>query len=148
MKPNTNKPKTGRRFRGLEVAQAALLLVLGVVVALALYFVMMDMISAAPVPDVQLDPYYSYVTPKFAELVLKFGNPGVVKRITIHDGINDNWLAECTPEWGYSFPFNVYPGREYNFICSKSDSVSWTPTLNVHVTFIDLRIVTLKWTIG
>jgi hypothetical protein len=38
MKPVSYKPKTGRGFRGLEVGQAAILLVLGVAVAMALYF--------------------------------------------------------------------------------------------------------------
>ena len=150
MKPNTDKPKTAkagrRRFRGLEVAQAALLLVLGVAVAMVLYFVIMDIMQATAVPDVQLNPYNSYITTAgVATIALKFGKPGVVTGVTI-EGVDTMLIAVCRPgvSGEYSYPFMVYPGKEYNFLCTLQQGQNWKDQMFVHVGFNGRR-VTLRW---
>jgi hypothetical protein len=146
MKPNTDKPKTakaGRRFRGLEVAQAALLLVLGVVVALALYFVMMNMLASAPTPDVQLNPYHSYVYPAGDKVVvaLRFGKPGLVLFVELLNNRGDIRLSTC------SGALYVETGRDYFFEC-QIDPRYLPPWLFVHVKFADGRDFKLRWYIG
>ena len=155
MKPNTNKPKTakaGRRFRGLEVAQAALLLVFGVVVALALYFIMMNIVQTTPVPPVQLDPYQSSV---FVDSngnirivpVLRFGRVGKVTRVDIRSG--DNYfvsLATCfdANSAGYTLP--VVPGMFRKFECAASGGVP--RILAVYVVFADGTDLVLRWVVS
>ena len=140
--------KKGRRFRGLEVAQAALLLVLGVVVAMALYFVMMDVMQSAPVPDVQLNPYYSYVNPngKWGNVVLKFGKPGVVTDVWIDDSTGLR-IADCTPgdAKGGSYPITVNAGREYNFYCELKSGMVWDNQMTVGVRFSNGKVARLAW---
>jgi hypothetical protein len=154
MKPNTDKPKTamaGRGFRGLEVAQAALLLVLGVAVAMVLYFVMMDVIQAVPVPDVQLNPYYSHVYPSGnnARVVLKFGKPGVVTDMKVENSLGEH-IASCTPApiHGGSFPLTVSAGKEYMFICVLYDGAVWDTRMTVFVWFAEGRRVDIQWVVG
>ena len=154
MRPNTNKPKTakaGRRFRGLEVAQAALLLVLGVVTAMAMYFVMMNIMQAMPVPDVQLNPYYSYVNPNgnWGIVALKFGKTGVVTRVWV-DSSTGALIAECTPGFwkGGTLPTTVNAGQEYNFYCELLSGAVWDKRMTVRVAFADGRIANFPWVIG
>ena len=153
MRPNTNKPKTakaGRRFRGLEVAQAALLLVLGVVVALAMYFTMMNMLASAPVPEVQLDPYSTAVYNNFAGLALIFGKPATVNNVEVVDR-NANLIATCTPGFGLSYPLRVAPGQKYIFKCELVVStVSWPRYAVVRVWFAgdQNNRVALNWVIS
>jgi hypothetical protein len=143
--------KKGRRFRGLEVAQAALLLVLGVVVAMALYFVMMDIVHATPVPDVQLNPYYTYVYPSWtrAVVVLKFGKPGVVVRMWI-DNSRGIPIANCTPGpiHGGRLPLTVSAGREYNFLCDLYEGAVWDTQMLVNVRFADGKVANIPWVVG
>ena len=144
MKPVSYKPKTGRRFRGLEVAQAALLLVLGVVVALALYFTMMNIMYATPAPDVQLNPYYSYVNPitNWGIVVLKFGRTAVVNKVWISNSIGYD-IADCMRYRESGPPLTVDAGKEYSFACGFSTRPDTYMT--VHVEFADGRIIHIPW---
>ena len=143
--------KKGRRFRGLEVAQAALLLVLGVAVAMVLYFVMMDIMQATAVPDVQLNPYYSVVYPSgtTAHVVLKFGKPGVVYEMFILNSGGDE-IAKCQPApiHGGSFPLTVSAGKEYMFICVLYDGAVWDTRMTVVTWYADGRRVNIPWVVG
>ena len=133
--------KKGRRFRGLEVAQAALLLVLGVVVALALYFVMMEIIQAAPVPDVQLNPYHSYVNPSGGSVVvvLRFGKPANLRDVSLFNSRYEV-VGDC------SGPLVVEAGRNYYYSCwAIPDRL--TPWMYVRMRFVDKELY-LPWYIG
>ena len=150
MKPNTNKSKTakaGRRFRGLEVAQAALLLVLGVVVAMAMYFVMMNMLMMAPVPDVQVDPYNSFIISKgyvddiYIQLV--FGRVGHVTLITINNDALQQ-IASCFHSAATGYKLAVAPGARYSFQCG-ADVGGLTRNLIIKVVFDDNKIVYIRW---
>ena len=142
MRPKTEK----RRLRGIEVAQAALLLVIGVVIALVLYYVVLGMVRSTPAPDVQLDAYNSYVTPKNAIVVLKFGKPAVVKDMQIVNGTT-TLTSTCSPEGG-SFPLTVFEGQEVTFRCDLATGKTWDTRMTVRVTFSDGRNVNLRWVIG
>jgi hypothetical protein len=150
MRPNTNKPKTGRRFRGLEVAQAALLLVLGVVVALAMYFVMMNMLMMAPVPDVELDPYNSFVhvSPDklyaFANIQLVFGRVGYLLRVDIvRSDSPDTAVGSCFDANVVGYKLAVAPGVRHTFSCRLDAGT--TPNLMIKVIFYDGKIVYIRW---
>jgi hypothetical protein len=134
--------KKGRRFRGLEVAQAALLLVLGVVVAMALYFVMMEMMLMAPVPDVQLNPYYSYVYPSGdgAVVALRFGKPARLGDVSLLNS-RFEWLTTCTG------PLMVEPGRNYFYYCQVGVGVL-TNWIYVRVRIFGGKELFLPWYIG
>ena len=133
--------KKGRRFRGLEVAQAALLLVFGVVVALALYFVMMEIMQSVPVPEVQLNPYHSYVNPSGSSAVvaLRFGKPARLGAVELFNS-HGEWVGMC------SGPLGVEAGRNYYYSCPAIGSLtSW---MYVRVRFVDGRDLYLPWYIG
>jgi hypothetical protein len=149
MKPNTNKPKTGRRFRGLEVAQAVLLLVLGVVVAMTLYFLTMNMVQTTPVPPVQLEPYQSFVFIDsrgnvFFNPALRFGRAGKVIRVDIHDEYL-NVLSVCyNADW--TGPLSVVPGMVRGFSCYAGGKVPRIVT--VTVLFDDWTEARLRWVVS
>jgi hypothetical protein len=156
MKPNTNKPKTGRRFRGLEVAQAALLLVLGVVVAMALYFLMVEIIQSTPVPIAQLDPYSSYFytlnNENYAFVYLKFAKSVTVKLVDIIDGNNWNFLTPPCQWWNVdhweNFPLPAYAGKEYQFQCKLNPGKTWQPKMYVHLVLSDGTVYYIPWITG
>ena len=152
MSPNTNKPKTGsRRFRGLEVAQAALLLVLGVVVAMVMYFVMTNMLASAPVPEVQLDPYNTVVVQTHASVSLYFGTSAVVAGVDVITSDDTTPIASCVPVLGSSYPVRVVPGKKYVFDCSLLDAgKSWPRHAILRVWFAGdgHRVAHLHWLIG
>ena len=151
MSPNTNRPKTERRrFRGLEVAQAALLLVLGVVATMALYFVMMDIMRATPAPDVQLDPYNSYVNPRgnWGVVALKFGKTATVLGVWIDDSKGFP-IARCDryfPE-GPGLPLTAYAGSEYTFSCYLVSDATWDNYMTVHVKLADGMVAHIPWVV-
>ena len=151
MKPNTDKPKTAkarRRFRGLEVAQAALLLVLGVAVALAMYFVVNNMFASAPVPSVQLDTYRSGIYGDTATVVLKFGRPGVVRYVVLFDGRTNgpiDYITFCFSSESPDQGLRVVPGQRVNFICKLASGKYWTNVMVVHVRFWDEDVTNIRW---
>ena len=148
MRPVSYKPKTGRRFRGLEVAQAAILLVLGVAAALTLYFIMMGMIQSTPVPDVQLDPYNSYTTRiNVAQINLIFGKSLTVVRVWV-DNSKNRHIAECNtdPSTGLSsLPLTVVPGQVHTFTCVLDSGANWDDSMIVRVKFDDGHVASLRW---
>ena len=147
MRPVSYKPKTGRRFRGLEVAQAALLLVLGVAVAMALYFVMMDILQATPVPDVELDPYNSYINNRFGLVTLKFGRTTTIHRMWIDDSYGYG-IATCTPYPEGVFPVTVYKGQSKSFVCVLNESKQWDRTyMRVLLTVDNNQFVSVEWVV-
>jgi hypothetical protein len=159
MKPNTNKPKTakaGRRFRGLEVAQAALLLVLGVVVALTMYFIMVEIIQSTPVPIAQLDAYSSYFftlnNEHYASVYLKFARSVTVQRLDIVDGDNGIILASLCQWWNVdhwqNFPLSAYAGKEYQFMCKLDPGRTWKPKMYVRLVLSDVTVYYLPWITG
>jgi hypothetical protein len=145
MKPVSYKLKTGRRFRGLEVAQAALLLVLGVVVALALYFLTMGMVASTPTPDVELDPYNSYIVGSTANVALRFGKSGMVQDVNILGNDGNPITGSCTFPGGAKPPMPVNAGQEYIFTCKLADGKTWQSNMIVQVTFADGSIAYVRW---
>jgi hypothetical protein len=144
MRPNTNKPKTGRRFRGLEVAQAALLLVLGVAVALVMYFIVTGMMMSVPAYYVQLDPYSSYIYDNKFHVVLKFGKSVTVYGMDIYNSADMSLVGyNCVPPTG-SWPFRAQPGYIYHIECLMNTNVPVTHDLIVKVAFSD-GFVYLRW---
>jgi hypothetical protein len=146
--------KKGRRFRGLEVAQAALLLVLGVVVALVMYFLMMDIVQTTPVPVVQLDAYNSYITGSKAYVTLKFAKPGSLKDMHIIDSSDTRLSISC--DYGSqnvwdaylnNQPIRVNPGKQYLFSCGLLPDKNWSDSLIVVVEFIDGSKFFARWVI-
>jgi hypothetical protein len=156
MKPNSNKPKTGwRRFRGLEVAQAALLLVLGVVVAMAMYFVAMGAIQSAPLPIVQLDPYasstYNIGGGDVAILFLKFAKTVEVAEVRILSSTNFSPLTGlCLIHDGngwVNLPMQAIAGRQYMFLCQRVAG-NWEPKMLVYVKLSDGESYVIPWIRG
>ena len=148
MRPETEK----RRLRGIEVAQAALLLVIGVVIALVLYYVVLGTVRSTPAPDVQLDAYHSSIQYKahiaFAEL--KFGKPGVVTKVWLLDR-NGNLITDrCYPALVQekSFPLRVYEGDRYSIRCDLPSDKTVDTRMIIRVEFADGRIVNVPWVIG
>jgi len=145
MKPVSYKPKTGRRFRGLEVAQAAILLVLGVVVAMALYFLTMGMVASTPTPDVELDPYNSYIVGSTANVTLKFGKPASVQDVKILGNDGNPITDSCTFPGGATPPMPVSAGQEYIFTCTLLSGKTWQTNMIVNVTLADGSIALVRW---
>jgi hypothetical protein len=148
MRPNTNKSKTakaGRRFRGLEVAQAAILLVLGVVVALVMYFIATNMLWSTPVPRVQLDIYNSFFhgdgTNGYLLVRLKFARAGTVTNVRILSTLGGiGTITEC-----FSGELRVNPGDGYTFRCSLPGSNYWEKEVVVYVRFKDDEEYYIPW---
>jgi len=145
MKPETTEPETTKpekkKLKGMEVAQTALLLVLGVVIALVLYFVVMGMISSTPAPNVQVDSYNSYIAGKTAMVVLKFGKSGTINNVVIL-GPSGSQIAACSPTG-----VTVNAGQEYTFTCTLS-SGTWQTNMIVKVTFADGSVANVRWVTG
>ena len=143
--------KKGRRFRGLEVAQAALLLVLGVVVAMTLYFLTMGMVQTTPVPPVQLDPYQSFVFVDsrdniFFNLALRFGRAGKVIRVDIRDGDRYQDVITVCHNADWTGPLPVVPGMVRGFSCYAGGKIPRIVT--VTVLFDDGTYAILRWVVG
>ena len=134
--------KKGSRFRGLEVAQAALLLVLGVVVAMALYFVMIEIMQSAPVPEVQLNPYHSLVTPSGDKVVvaLRFGKPAQLLFVHLTNSRGE-YVSTCDG------PLVVEAGKNYFYSCPASPG-ALAPWMYVNLRFVDGRDFWLPLYIG
>ena len=158
MRPNTNKPKTakaGRRFRGVEVAQAALLLVLGVVVALVMYFLMVEIIQSTPVPIAQLDAYSSYTFmwsgQNLARVYLKFARSVTVTSVQIRDA-NDVILASTCQWWNVDhfqdFPLLATAGKEYLIQCTQDPGKTWQSKMYVVLFLSDGSYHYLPWITG
>ena len=146
MRPKTEK----RRLRGIEVAQAALLLVIGVVIALVLYYVVLGMVRSTPAPDVQLDPYSSFVDEKRIIMMLKFGKTATVTKAWLLDRNGDLISDNCYPAPIHyvSFPLTVYEGQKYGIRCDLPPGKTWDTKMIMRLQFADGRIVNVPWVIG
>jgi hypothetical protein len=142
MKPKTNKTQR-RKLRGLEVAQAALLLVIGVVVALVLFFVATGLVASTPAPNVQVDSFNSILAGDKAKVVLKFGKSGVVSSVTILGNDGEPITGECTPS-GVA----VNAGQQYIFDCQLLSGKTWQSNMIVKVVFADNSIAHVRWVTG
>jgi hypothetical protein len=151
MRPETTKSETTktakpekRKLKGMEAAQAALLLVLGIVIALVLYFVVIGMISSTPVPNVQVDSYNSYIAGNTATVVLKFGKSASVSNVVILNSSGTK-IAPCTLP---SSPMSVTAGQEYTFTCTLNQGATWQTNMIVQVTFADNSVANVRWVTG
>jgi hypothetical protein len=149
MRPEATKPETAktakpekRKLKGMEAAQAALLLVLGIVIALVLYFVVLGMISSTPVPNVQVDSYNSYIAGNTATVVLKFGKSASVSGAVILNSSGTK-IATCTPS-----SLTVTAGQEYTFTCTLANGATWQTNMIVQVTFADGSVANVRWVTG
>jgi len=144
------RPVKRRKLRGIEVAQAALLLVIGVVVGLVLYFITVGMASSTPAPNVQLDPYniiiVRYGNTIAAWIGLKFGKSGVITNVTIL-GEDGKLLFKCYPDYGDKYPLKVKAGEEFNFGCLSSLDYLHT-NMVIQVTFADGSVANVRWVTG
>jgi len=145
MRLETNKTEK-RRLRGLEVAQAALLLVIGVVVGLVLYFITVGMVAATPAPNIQVDSFNSFIAGSNAYLTLKFGKSGTVDGIALGNSWGA-WIGGCVPADGRSFPLSVVAGQEYGFKCTLA-KLTWSTKLLVRVDFADGTTYWVSWVTG
>jgi hypothetical protein len=149
MRPETTKPeKRGRKLKGMEAAQAALLLVLGIVIALVLYFVVIGMISSTPVPNVQVDSYNSYIAGNTATLVLKFGKSASVESVVILGQSGSPITSSCSFPSNAKPPMSVTAGQEYTFTCTLNQNASWQTNMIVQVTFADGSVANVRWVTG
>ena len=140
MRSNTDKPKTGRRrFRGLEVAQAAILLVLGVVVAAVMYLTVSSMMASAPVPLVQLDPYNTILFGDWASVQLKFAKSVVVDHVDIIDNI-PRVIATCTET-----NVVIRQGQEFIFHCNLNGATTWPTYMYVRLWLKDGSLIHVPW---
>jgi len=153
MKPETTKPeKRGKKLKGIEAAQAAILLVLGIVIGLVLYFVVLGMISSTPAPNVQVDAYNSYIAGNTATVVLKFGKSGTVKQVQILGNNGNPITGSCqyynaTSNKYTNPPVNVNAGQEYIFSCTLNQG-TWQTNMIVKVTFADNSVANVRWVTG
>jgi hypothetical protein len=152
MRPETTKPETKPekrgKIKGMEAAQAALLLVLSVAIALVLYFVVLGMVSSTPVPNVQVDSYNSYIAGDNATLVLKFGKSASVQSVVILGQSGTPITQSCSFPPGASSPMSVTAGQEYTFTCTLKTSASWQTNMIVQVTFADGSVANVRWVTG
>ena len=149
--PKTNKPETKterRRLRGIEVAQAALLLVIGVVIALVLYFITVGMVASTPAPNVQVDAYNSFLAGDTAKVVLKFGKSVRVSNVVILGNDGSQITNDCEFPPGASKPMAVNAGQEYIFTCKLATGKSWQTNMMVNVTLADGSFVFARWVTG
>ena len=122
---------------------------LGVVVAIALYFTMMDVIHETPVPEVQLDSYQSMIRGAGYQIALKFGRTGHVWGPVVYDMFENrltNWCVYLLPDgtWSDKFPVFVVPGSEVIFWCSITSYTS-VDSVIVRVFFTDGKVVNIRW---
>jgi hypothetical protein len=144
MKPEATKPEKRGKIKGMEAAQAALLLVLGIAIALVLYFVVVGMISSTPVPNVQVDSYNSYIAGSTATVVLKFGKSASVSNVVILNASGTK-IAPCTLP---NSPMPVTEGQEYTFTCTLANGATWQTNMIVQVTFADGSVANVRWVTG
>ena len=140
--PKTNKPETKtekRRLRGIEAAQAAILLVMGVAVSMILYVIVSSLALSTPVPVVQVDPYNSMVNGGTAEVTLKFGKTVQFYKVEI---ISQDGLVLSTCYNDNTKPITVKSGQSYSFTCNGG---SWTSSMLVRVTFTDGSVALARW---
>jgi len=82
--------------RGMEPMFVVLLLAIGVVATLALYFVFSQYIASTPAPAVQLDPYGSTFAGKQVVITLKMGTSiDAIQKVEVVDPTNPS-NALCT----------------------------------------------------
>jgi len=144
--PQTNKPETKtekRRLRGIEAAQAALILVIGVVIALVLYFVAIGVVASTPAPNIEVDSFNSILTGDTAKVVLKFGKSGVVHNVTILGNDGNAITGECSPK---DIPVNA--GQEYVFDCTLLSGKTWQTNMIAKVVFADNSVAYVRWVTG
>jgi hypothetical protein len=152
--PQTNKTETKtekRRLRGIEAAQAALILVIGVVIALVLYFVAIGVVASTPAPNIEVDSFNSILTGNTGKVVLKFGKSGVVKDVKILGNDGNQITGSCQYYNGTALvnpPVNVNAGQEYIFQCTLDTGKTWQSNMIVQVTFADGSIAYVRWVTG
>jgi len=149
-KPETTKPEKRGKLKGMEAAQAALMLVVGIVIVLVIYFVVVGMISSTPVPNVQVDSYNSYIVGNTATVVLKFGKSASVSDVVILGESNNQikQIASCKFPSGASSPMSVTAGQEYTFTCTLNQDATWQTNMIVQVTFADGSVANVRWVTG
>jgi hypothetical protein len=151
MRPVSYKPKTGRRFRGLEVAQAAILLVLGVAVALAMYYIVTGIVASTPIPPVQLDPYTSVYQRLNDEIIfwpsLKFGRTGFVVKVVLNNVDSVYPISVCFDAASAGYKIPVVPGKAFVFRCEVplTSNLGLSNVLRVGVVFDDGTAVNILW---
>jgi len=147
-KPETTKPEKRGKLKGMEAAQAALMLVVGIVIVLVIYFVVVGMISSTPVPNVQVDSYNSYIAGNTATVVLKFGKSASVKSVVILGQSGTQITQSCSFPSGASSPMSVTAGQEYTFTCTLANDATWQTNMIVQVTFADGSVANVRWVTG
>jgi hypothetical protein len=113
-----------------------------------LYFIMMDMVQATPVPSIQLDPYNSYIFGQYAHVSLKFGKSATVRAMWIEDAVRAQNIGACWPDFGRSFPLRVNAGEQVEFWCGLPEGRSWSSRMVIRILLEDGRNVNLQWVIG
>ena len=127
----------------MEVAQAALLLVLGVVVAMAMYFIVTGMMMTVPAYYVQLDPYSSYIYDNKFHVVLKFGKSVTVYGMDIANSADMSVVGyNCVP-----LPFRAQAGHIYHIECALNSNVKVTHDLIIRMDLDDEKIY-LRWVLS
>jgi len=120
----------------------ALLLVLAVAVALALYAIMSGMVGAVSAPKVQVDAFNSKILGASAALVLKFGEGGQVQSVEIRNTTNIP-IATCTPT-----NVVVRAGESREFTCSLASGRNWASRMIIVVRFADGKVARPEWILG
>jgi len=96
MSPANVGPMRRWKVRGMEPMFVVLLLAIGVVATLALYFVLSQYIASTPAPAVQLDPYGSTFAGKQVVITLRIGTSiDAIQKVEVVDPTNPS-NALCT----------------------------------------------------
>ena len=135
-------PGKKRKLKGMEVAQTALLLVLAVAVALALYAITTGMVGSVSAPKIQVDAFNSKILGNTAILVLKFGEGGQVQAVEIYNTANTR-IASCTPG-----NIAVRAGESREFTCTLAGGQNWAPRMIVVVRFAGGSVARPEWILG
>lgn len=114
--------KLKRKLRGMETAQAVLLLVIAVAIAIALWLVVSGMMASANAPQIQYDPSASYASGSNTYIAVKVGTTvnSVTGNAATLNGEGLSTPVSCSIAWtsaGAGATFPVMPGQEIVFQC-------------------------------
>jgi len=131
----------------MEAMQAVLLVVIGVLVVLALYFVASQFIASTPAPDLQLDPYGSTLYGTNVVVTLKAGNSiDQINKVEIYDPRTGSFVCSLTTFTPSAS--NIRPGETVTASGTCQSQLPRGIMYQVRVTYTvagKTKVVVLNW---